>query len=272
MSPISLHQLTVLDAAPPQVVDIAAACGCQHVCLFVFAQPETRKIFPLVETPQMLALVRARAQETGVSVYNIEYFPIEPATDVLAYAPALEMGAALGAKRATAIIYDKDLARAGDTLAAFCDLAAQFEFQVGVEFVSYIGGLNTLPAAASFIRQVAKPNLAITLDTLHLVRSGGSASCIQGADAELIRHVQICDGPAQMDIAARPHEGRSERQIPGEGAFPLNEIVAALPRDLIFDVECPMQSLQAAGVGPLERARRAVQGARNVLARRPDGG
>ena len=65
MSPISLHQLTVLDAAPPEVVDIAAACGCQHVCLFVFAQPETRKIFPLVETPQMLASVRARRAVQG---------------------------------------------------------------------------------------------------------------------------------------------------------------------------------------------------------------
>ena len=35
LPPLSLHQITAIEAQPPQLVDIAAATGCKHVCAFV---------------------------------------------------------------------------------------------------------------------------------------------------------------------------------------------------------------------------------------------
>jgi hypothetical protein len=62
------------------------------------------------------------------------------------------------------------------------------------------------------------------------------------------------------------HEALSERMLPGDGEFPLREFVRALPQGVPIGLEVPMQSLKDKGVGPLERARLAVEASRRVIA------
>src|SRR5205823_9643384 len=114
-NPLSLHHLTALDVAPPELVSIAAALGCDHVCLCTQVEDATRAIFPCVEDEAMVAAVAARCAETGVTVHNLEYFPDEPLVNVELYRGGLERGARLGARRATAHIHDPDPGRATDT-------------------------------------------------------------------------------------------------------------------------------------------------------------
>ena len=67
-----------------------------------------------------------------------------------------------------------------------------------------------------------------------------------------------CNLEQQRNIAAE--------LLPGDGEFPLREFVNALPPGVPIGVEVPMQSLKDRGVGPMERARLAVEAARRVIA------
>jgi sugar phosphate isomerase/epimerase len=57
-----------------------------------------------------------------------------------------------------------------------------------------------------------------------------------------------------------------ERLVPGEGDLPLRDILAALPADIVIEIEVPQRSLALAGVSPIERLRPCVEAARRLLA------
>ena len=65
------------------------------------------------------------------------------------------------------------------------------------------------------------------------------------------------------------HEAMHERQIPGDGELPLNDLLDALPSDVVVALEVPMRSRAEAGASPLERARLAAEGARRLMASSP---
>jgi sugar phosphate isomerase/epimerase len=261
---LSLHHLTALDVSPPELVDIAAALDCPHVCLFTQVQPETRAMFPAVEDEAMAAAVAERCAATGVRVHNLEYFPVAPETVPRLYRPALERGARLGARRATAHIHDADRGRALARFAALCALAGEYGLNIGLEFTAF-SNVNTLDAALAFVADAGAENGDVVLDALHFFRSGDDAAALASMDLSGVGYVQICDGPARITEDERMQEAVAERGLPGEGAFALAAFVAALPPGPVIDVEVPQSARMAAGVPPLERARLAVDAARRFL-------
>ncbi|MDB5483748.1 MAG: Xylose isomerase domain protein barrel [Caulobacteraceae bacterium] len=263
-NPLSLHHLTALDVSPPELVTLAAALGCDHVCLFTQVQAETRALFPAVEDASMAEAVAERCAATGVSVHNLEYFPVAAETDPAVYRPALERGARLGAGRATAHIHDAERGRSLATFATLCALAAEYDLRIGLEFTAF-SKVSTLEAALAFVRDAGADNGDVVLDALHFFRSGGEASALATMDLSRVGYVQICDGPARITEQQRMHEAVAEREVPGEGAFDLTAFVAALPPGPVVDVEVPQSARMAAGVSPLGRARLAVDGARRFL-------
>ena len=103
------------------------------------------------------------------------------------------------------------------------------------------------------------------IDALHFSRSGGMPSDIGNVDASLLRYAQICDAVADIPTAANDliREARTGRLLPGEGALPLRELVAALPETIPLAVEAPVRA--TAGLPALERARRAYRSMRDLL-------
>ncbi|MET7680406.1 hypothetical protein [Streptomyces sp. NPDC005423] len=78
----------------------------------------------------------------------------------------------------------------------------------------------------------------------------------------------MSDGPrASEGLAAYLDEAVNERAIPGQGEFPLEEVLSLLPPEVTVSAEVPSRSLKQAGVSPEERARRILDGTRRVLAR-----
>ena len=57
-------------------------------------------------------------------------------------------------------------------------------------------------------------------------------------------------------------QARGDRLFPGEGGLDLRGLLAALPHDLPMGLEIP----HAGGLQPHERARRALQATRKLLA------
>jgi sugar phosphate isomerase/epimerase len=263
--PLSLHHVTVMDVGPAELVSIAAELGCQHVCFFTRVAPEAASLFPCSWDNDTLRLVERRCADTGISANSLEYFSVYPDVDLNTYRRGLEIGAKLGARCATTHVKDPDQQRGSDNFARFCDIASEYGISPAIEFTA-LAGPATLSAARDIAQGAKRSNGGIALDTLHVFRSGASVEDIAKLDSLLIKSVQLSDGPLQLrNYDDYVNETLFERQVPGEGEFPLRELVRHLPAGMVIDVEVPQQSLKNRGVNALERARLAVSGARRVL-------
>jgi len=261
---LSLHHVTAMEASPPELVSIAAELGLRHVCLFTCVTPEAASLFPVEWTPSLRAETAARCADLGVSVHNLEWFDVTPEDNVDFHRRGLEIGAKLGARTATTHVVDTDPARAAENFARFCELTAEYGITPCIEFTVMIG-TSTIGATVELIDRAGHKNAGIALDSLHLFRSGGSVAEVRALDPRYIRSVQISDGPRQRDASEYFEEACFARMIPGEGAFPLRELLAAVSPDMIVDIEVPLRQHQQNGLNALERCRLAVAGARSLV-------
>lgn len=258
---LSLHQLTVLDATPARLVELAARTGCPHICLFTFVPAVAQGRYPLVTAGDVPAL-RAQMAHAQVTAANLEVFPLDGREDSDAFAHALDVGAHLGATRATAHIHDiADIDQAIERFAAFAALAKRFEIVAGLEFMTF-SAISGIHDAAHIIRQAGQG--ALVCDALHFFRGGDTVSDA-AVNADLVSYVQLSDGPAQCPDDERWAEAVKTRQLPGEGALPLHDLMRVLPGVALVEVEVPRLVDRLAGKSDLDRAQDAVDACRAVL-------
>jgi len=259
---LSLDHLTIFDVSPPELVTIAAGLGVPLVSLFT--QLPLQADLPIV-TAANKAETLARLRDTGVRLGNMECFNLTPEVVAEDFRPAVALGAELGASSLVAInAWDPERNRALDNFVKLCGIAAEYGVKVNVEFIS-MGKIRTLADAVAFITDSGQPNVGVTIDFLHLMRTGGSAADIRAMDPKLIGYVQVCDGPLELPQEQWNDEGFEQRQMPGEGEFPLADLMAAVPLGVTIAAEVPHRALRQAGVSPAERARRAIEGTRRLL-------
>jgi sugar phosphate isomerase/epimerase len=258
MRALSLHHLVAPDVPAAELVRIAAELGCAHVCLFT-QDPQAPMSFPVLAEADLAGL-RAVMDSCGVTAYGAASFALRPDGAVADFEAGLGRGARLGAVRANARVLDPDEARAIDTFAAFAELAARFGIEAGIEFMGF-GTADALPQALRIVRAAGRGKIAV--DALHLVRTGASPADL---DPALIGYVQLCDGPLQATAADYAREGAFDRLAPGEGAFPLRELLAIVPADQPLSLEVPSERLRLQGLSALDRARRVVAATRRLLA------
>jgi sugar phosphate isomerase/epimerase len=259
---LSLDHLTIFDVSPPELVIIAAGLGVPLVSLFT--QLPLQADLPIV-TAANKAETLARMRDTGVRLGNMECFNLTPEVVAEDFRPAVALGAELGASSLVAInAWDPERNRALDNFVKLCRIAAEYGIKVNVEFIS-MGKVRTLADAIQFITDSGEHNVGVTVDFLHLMRTGGGAADIRAMDPRLIGYVQVCDGPLDLPQEQWNDEGFEQRQMPGEGQFPLADLMAAVPSGITIGVEVPHRALRQAGVSPSERARRAIEGTRRLL-------
>lgn len=267
MRPLALHQLTALEAGPVGLVSIAEEIGCEQVCLFVHSPRAGREseadAFPIV-TRAVTRELKARLDGCGISVSNVDFFPLGRDVVVGDHRAALELGAELGARRAVAIVHDTVEERAVANLARLAELAAEVGLAVALEFMGLSPGCASLRRALQLVRRVGLPNVGVAVDPLHLVRTGGTVAELAAVPPGLIAHAQLCDG-AHATVTGSYLAEAMDRLAPGEGVFPLRELMRALPGMTPLDVEVPSRALRRQGMPALERARRAVAAARRLL-------
>lgn len=267
---ISLHHLSITETTPIELADIAAALRCDHVCLFVKIPAKQAAAFPYtfprVESVEAARELRMRLDGLGLSVWNVDTFMIQPGVKIEDYRETLEIAALLGARTINALnLFPTDAtAAAAQTLGSFSKLAAQTGLRVVLEWFRY-SSTQTLAAALELTRLADAPNIQLNVDILHLVRNGGLPADLADVDASLIQYAQISDGPMVQPESAQGDEALFNRNFPGEGEFPLVSFVRHLPRDAVLSIEAPVNRLRSV-LTPMQRAARAVAGARGVLA------
>ena len=69
---LSLHHLSNLDIAAPELIRAAHGAGFSHVCLFTMGWPSPDFTFPVVDDGQLLKDTRAALADTGIKVFNAD--------------------------------------------------------------------------------------------------------------------------------------------------------------------------------------------------------
>jgi len=257
----SLAHLTVLDTTPPELVAAAAAAGFRTIGIRLTATPSVGvPPYDILHEGPLLRETLRRLADTGVSVLDTEFLRFEPEQPVGIPEGFLEVSARLGARNVLVMSAEPDEARTIERFCELCDRAAAYGLHVCLEFAIYTG-VRTLAHAAQVVARSKRPNASVLIDALHFSRSGGIPAHIAQVDPSLVRYAQICDASSDMpgpgDTPALIREARTGRLLPGEGALPLRDLVAALPATAPLAVEAPCLGL--ADLSPVERAKRAYQ-------------
>lgn len=257
---LSLDCMTLTNTLPTDLIRGAHSAGFDRVSLWL--QPPACFPLQLVTADNEPACAAALA-ETGIEVGAIEVFDLSTA-DVASYRPALELGARLGAKTAVAInTRNPDTGAVTAALAKFAALAAEFGLGVNFEPIA-ICRTATLAQARELIR-AADVDAGIVLDIYHLVHSGGTAADIRAMEPGLIRHVQINDGMASPTREQMFIEAGKERPYPGEGVFPLVELLSATPNNIPWAIESPSLRRNESGLSPQAQAAEGMAALRQLL-------
>ncbi|CAN5479272.1 hypothetical protein BH23ACT3_BH23ACT3_03150 [soil metagenome] len=197
--------------------------------------------------------MRAVLDDTGIVPLDLEVIRLGQGD----HRPAVETARALGIPNVLCIsMLDDGI----ETVARYAELCADCG-AVGVraclEFMPF-SSVRGLRDALDVIAAVDHAAAAVLVDTLHLIRSGGSIDDVRSIDPALVPYAQWCDGLASLDDASRRGlvldalEGRS---CPGEGEFPVDEFVAALPALTPLSLEIRSAALRDAHPDPTSRAR-----------------
>jgi sugar phosphate isomerase/epimerase len=269
MQHISLACLTVMDVTPPEAVMIACVTGYRGVSLAAgnrFLPPGMAgyKVHSVLDDPALRRETLQQSRRTGIALDLLEGVILSPALDVRALPEVFDVMQELGIPQMATFHADPDRGRAQSCLAALCELAAARGITVCIEFHPD-SGLRSIDEAAALIDSAHYPGLGILVDALHLARGGSTPSDVARIDPRLIACAQFCDGPATSpDRGAYRHEAMFERQIPGEGALPLIDLLGVLPENCIIYLEIPMKSFRDRGIGARDCAQRAMEGMRRL--------
>lgn len=254
MPKLSLDSLTLTDTAPQVAIRAAAEAGFDACSLWII--PPALFPSPLVTAANARECAAAIA-DSGIEVIALEVFDLHSMAAVEAARPLLEMGARLGGQAVLAINYSNpDRGETAEILAAFAEAASGFGLSTNLEPVAG-GQSQTLAQAADLIR-LSGADIGLCFDPHHLIRAGGGLADLQAIDPALIRYVQVCDGPIPQPAEIARTEAVCERLYPGDGDFPLVELLRSAPREAAIGIECPSISRAQNGVTALDQAREAL--------------
>lgn len=258
---ICLDSLTLTDTEPVELIHSAHGAGFDLVSLWVQPPP----IFPSqLVTPAKAQACAAALAETGLEVGPLEVFNLICADAVRSYRPALELGARLGAKSASAInTHNPNPTQVSELLAQFTELATEYGLGVTLEPLNSFA-TETLAQARDIIR-AARVDVGIVFDVHHLVRCGGTVDDVRALEPGLIRYIQLCDGAASLSSEALRVEASAERMYPGEGVFPLVELLRNAPTEIPWGIEAPSRSRALKGMSAATQAQEAMAAVRRTL-------
>ena len=208
---------------------------------------------------------RHRLDATGVILFDAATCRLEPDSRLEDFRAMVEAAAYLGARRVDVNGNDPDRARLTDQFAALCALCAEHGLGVGIEFMMSTQVKTLGDALALFARSVAG-NAAVTVDALHLARSGGSPADVAALDPAQIAYVQLCDGLAEPPEGGYAREAAAGRLLPGDGDLPVRALIDAVGPDVMLGVEGPVAAARRTGC-PGHRLRRAGDGSGPAAAR-----
>jgi sugar phosphate isomerase/epimerase len=253
---VSLAAGTVLDVDPATAVDVAFAAGFPAVGIWYDAAAWTG------DTTRKVA---ARLDATGVIALDIEPVILGRAFD--SGDAIIDTAYSIGARHVLVASGPAERATVVERFGALCALAGKAGITVVLEFLP-IFSVASLADALSIVEEVGADNGGVLVDTLHLARSGGTPKDLVAVVKSRLPYLQIADAPAEpssTSMESLRDEALHGRSLPGEGALPLEDTLAAVP-GVPLSLELRSSALMARYPKPVERARAVLTATRALLA------
>lgn len=236
---LGLAHLTALDLPPPDLVEAASEAGFDAVGLRLNPGFSDDPNPPMLRVNEQARLTKARLDETGVKVLDIEILRLKPTMDFGLIESMFEVGAWLGASAVLVLGNDPDEARTTQHFGRVCELAAAYGLMPALEFV-YFNDVRTLDQAVRIVQAVGQPNARVLVDSLHFFRAGHRPAELTACKPSLFEYAQWCDaGPDVPPLDKLQVESRTNRRFPGEGVLPLRDLLAHLPSHIPLTLEAP---------------------------------
>jgi sugar phosphate isomerase/epimerase len=267
MNPLGMEYLTLYGAHPLDYVRTCARVGCAQVSFFTRSldfeglPPGPPSLF---DDAQLRKDVISLVRDNGLTIGCIDGFGFHGDVSVRDHRPLLDVLGELGVTLINTTS-NVEWGRTVDEISALVELATSYGLTVTAEAVATFS-LGTLPKALELAAKVDRKNFKLTIDTMHVSRTGG-APLVGTMDPDLIGYVQICDGWISTPTIPGPYlqEALHERMVPGEGDYPLVEMMKSVPPGVIVSLEVPMRALRERGVSDVDRAAAAAAGTRKVM-------
>jgi sugar phosphate isomerase/epimerase len=268
----SLAFLTLQDCGPLEAIRAAAAAGFQRIGLRLLPATAREEAYPLLTDNRLLADVLAALADTGLRVGDVELVRLGPASRIDSYERFLERAGQLSASHIILVNDDMEQERFCDNLGALCERAAPHGLTVDLEPMPWTA-TTSLGQAAECIAKVAQPNAGLLVDVLHFHRCGSDLDTLRTIPDHWFNLFQICDALREFDPSheAMQRLSRSARLLPGEGELDILPLLAQMPAHTTISVEVPNLE-DAERFTPSERAVRALQASKRVVARLLDSG
>ena len=117
-----------------------------------------------------------------------------------------------------------------DAFGQLCERAAVEGLRCDLEFIA-VFGIPDLRAAWAIVEGAGAANSGIVLDLWHYMRGRPDHDLLGRIPGERITAVQLCDATAELPPdKSMIEDGLNNRRVPGEGDFPVEEIVDILRR------------------------------------------
>jgi sugar phosphate isomerase/epimerase len=259
---ISIAPLTLFRPDPLDLIEAAGAAGFNLVDLQFGVQDQP--LDPRYVDPGFVGQIRTALRSQGLEVLDVGSIALSPDLDPAVPGALVRFASEVGARIVHITDWDPEPERTIDRFGEICDLAVEPGLQVAIEFMPY-SYTRTLDDASALIAAVRRGNAGIVLDTLHLMRSGGSPAAIRNVPPAMLSFIQLADAPRHAPPAGRlREEALGGRLLPGEGELPLDDIFDALPA-IPVSVEVPSDANRHLAL--VEQARLALDSTTRFLAR-----
>lgn len=262
--PLGVAHFSAITLPPEEFARAAAKAGFNSIGLRLHPAFPGAPYYELPAGSQRSRDFKAVLDAEGLSLFDVEFFVIDPAFKASAMEDIIEAAADLGASRISVCGDDEDRGRLVANFADLCAVAARHGLSVDIENMGW-RVVRTFRDSVGLVEESGAENGDILVDGIHFFRNGAEAADIRDHAARVC-HVQLCDarGPSPRGKEEMISEARSGRFAPGEGELPLSGLVAAVDPGTRFSVEVPMSGAQSADahLALLAAAARAVLGGR----------
>lgn len=241
----SAAHLAAIRLSPPDLIHAAADAGYDYVSLRLIPTTDQEPHHDLAGDAALMRATKQALQDTGMSVWDCEVIRMDPDHGPDFYIPMMEAAAELGVKHYITQTPDPDVERAKDRFARACELAAPLGLTLDLEFISWYLETGDVTKAASILEATNATNKGMLVDILQFERSNSRIEDLTALPTEWFTWCHLCDAPAKRPdtLEDMTHQGRAERQFPGQGGLRVREILEALPDGIVCSLEIPGETL-----------------------------
>jgi len=266
MDRLGVDFLTGLGMPPVAFVELVADLDCRYISLALGSPGGAAGDPPydLLGDKSLRRDMRQAMRDNGVSVSCGEGMVVLPGADIRDRMAKLEVMSEFDVPRVNIVSLDPDLGRTFDQYAVGAEMAASFGMEMVTEFAPALSVKN-LASALEARRHVGRPDFRLLIDTMHFVRSRGTAADLAALEPGAIGYCQLCDAPLRPEIDDYMTEATQARLAPGDGELPLLALLEQIPDHVLIGLEIPQVALARSGMGHRERIGYSIRKARDFL-------